>query len=418
MISLTKKPNKDDTKPDDKSGEGADKLTEKNKEVPAASAAGIESETTTEASVHTRRPLPARGNGIPGLLWTLMFLAVIMGGGYATLPLWSPFVIDFLPALERSDGRASPTDVLDARLAGMEQELAKVRESGGSIQDLEAERGRLDEQLQTLMARLNVIEGEVGDVRKMIKATENTAEMIQSSDSLERLSGRLSRLEENGETFDAIIKRLGELETAVATNGSDLEAASPKLVKAQSLVLAVSYLRETLSTSAPFTRALEAVKALGGDNPNFLGMVGELDIHAGSGIPTVKMLYLELDTAARAIAAAAPVPAPAEPIETTGEGNEPDSGLLAEALNKIKSLVTVRRVSTEPSPFAGNLIEASESIGKGDLKAAVNIIAAIDGPAAEAAKPWLNRARARLAADTAIASLHVYAISLLTTKVE
>ena len=80
---------------------------------------------------------------------------------------------------------------------------------------------------------------------------------------------------------------------------------------------------------------------------------------------------------------------------------------------RLRSLVTVRPVGgdvTGDSPEA-HLARAEARLGEGDLASAVTELEALEGPAAEAAAPWLAGARARLAADQAIEALRERALA-------
>ena len=62
---------------------------------------------------------------------------------------------------------------------------------------------------------------------------------------------------------------------------------------------------------------------------------------------------------------------------------------------------------------AARLARADARLGKGDLAGAGAELAALAGPAAEAAKPWLDRARRRLAVDAAAEKLDAAALAAL-----
>jgi hypothetical protein len=79
-------------------------------------------------------------------------------------------------------------------------------------------------------------------------------------------------------------------------------------------------------------------------------------------------------------------------------------------------LVTVRSVGAdaEGSDADARVARAEARLADGDLAGAVAEIEGLEGPAAEAAAGWLERARARLAAEQALASLQEQASDLLT----
>ena len=380
--------------------------------------------------------------GISGLLWGLLLIAMLGGGGFATQPLWMPYVVDYLPGLEKTADLEPPKNELADRLAEIEQEISRVRESGEAIADLERERGRLNDTFEGVMTRIVELEKQIDYVRGMLQATSPPSDAVDTNESLQRLSSRMNKLEESDESVNAVMERLAKLEQAMADSGSTATSSAAQLsqtmatiserigtlesgmaesvadeakaasraeqqVRAQSLVLAVGHLRESLRTSAPFASALGALKSLGEGDQDIMRGVNELAPYADTGIATMDMLRREFIAAAEAIRAAAP--------ETLAKGSS--EGMLDKALGRIKSLVSVRKAGSgsESSTVFGPADKALALLGDGDLVAAVETLGALYGPEAEAAAPWLQRARARLTAETALSRLHVFVVSLLAT---
>ncbi|MGH7085465.1 MAG: hypothetical protein ACREFN_10810, partial [Acetobacteraceae bacterium] len=72
-------------------------------------------------------------------------------------------------------------------------------------------------------------------------------------------------------------------------------------------------------------------------------------------------------------------------------------------LDQLRRLVTIRRIGGDhQAPPEAAVERAEAALAHGDLAAAVQAIAALSGPAAAAAQPWLAKARQRLAAETAL----------------
>ncbi|MBL6931557.1 MAG: hypothetical protein ISR45_01315 [Rhodospirillales bacterium] len=378
--------------------------------------------------------------GISGLLWTLLLIAMLGGGGYATLPLWSPYVVDYLPALEMGGGVEPPEDTLVNRLTEIENEIQRVRKSGEGIADLEKERNRLNTSIEGVMGRIDDLEKQIDYVRGMLQATSPPSDAVVTHESLQRLSSRMNKLEQSDETVNAVMERLAMLEQAMADSGSNASSSASQLsqtmaeisqrigslesgvetsaaseskvaartqqhLRAQTLVLAVGHLRENLRTSAPFDQALSALKSLGEEDADIMRGVNELSPYAQTGIPTLDMLRREYISAAEKIAAAAP--------EVTASGET--TGILDKAMGRIKSLVSVRKTGSQ-SPadvVKGPAESAMAQLGDGDLSGAIATLEALYGKEALAAQPWLEKARARLIAETALSRLHVFVVSLL-----
>jgi hypothetical protein len=81
-------------------------------------------------------------------------------------------------------------------------------------------------------------------------------------------------------------------------------------------------------------------------------------------------------------------------------------------------LLTIRRLDDEGDDGGGVMPEtlvmrAEESLAAGNLPAAVRSVEKLTGAPAAAAADWLEAAQNRLAADRALATLHVQAVALL-----
>jgi hypothetical protein len=375
--------------------------------------------------------------GISRSLFSLLLVVVLIGGGLATQPLWSPYVVDYLPALKNSDEQQAPEDTLANRLGEIEKEVERVRKGGEAIADLERERGQMNQSFEGVMARILELEKQIDYVRGMLQATSPPSDAVETNESLQRLSSRMNQLETSGETVNAVMERLAKLEQAMAESGSNANSSAEQLtqtmagiserigsletgaaqssagdaaasalaqkqVQAQTLVLAVGHLRETLRSSAPFAPALDALKALAHGDPDIMRGVGELAPYGKTGIATMDTLRREYLAAANAIAAAAVPPIPSEDV-------------LGDVLTTIKSLVSVRKEGALDSidASASPVTKARARLDEGDLAGAVATLSELVGPQASAAAPWLERARARLMAETALSRLHVFVVSLL-----
>jgi hypothetical protein len=407
---------------------------------PAAKTAKPAAAETSPVPEQPEKPLitsNAEETGISRSLFSLLLAAILIGGGFATQSLWAPYVVDYLPGLEKSNGLQSPEDTLSDRLGEIEKEVERVRKGGEAIADLERERGQMNQSFEGVMARILELEKQIDYVRGMLQATSPPSDAVETNESLQRLSSRMNKLETSGETVNVVMERLAKLEQAMTESGSNANSSAEQLsqtmagiserigtletgiaqssvgdaaandraqkqVQAQTLVLAVGHLRETLRSSAPFAPALDALKALGHGDPDIMRGVDELAPYSKTGIATMDSLRREYISTANAIAAAALPPAPSEDV-------------LGSALTTIKSLVSVRKegsldsIDASTSPAA----KAQARLDEGDLAGAVATLSELIGPQADAAAPWLKRARARLMAETALSRLHVFVVSLL-----
>jgi hypothetical protein len=424
-------------KQEEKADKSANKPSAKAKPAPKA-ASSSSPKTPKEPEKPLIKSYTEEGS-ISGFLWGLLFVAVLGGGGYATKPLWVPYVVNYLPQL-KSMAVDEPTEVLLMdRIDQLDEEIAQVRKSGDAIADLESERGRLNKTFEGVMARIIELEKRIDYVRGMQQATTSPSDAVSTNESLQRLSSRMNELEKSDGTVSAVMGRLSRLEQAMAESGSSASSSSEELsqimtdisqrigilesgaaqsvageasaseakqqIRAQTLVLAVGHLRETLRYSGPFVQSLGALKALGGDDPDIIRGLEELAPYAETGIQTMDMLRSDYNTVAENIRAAAPEVAFGETGKST----------LDKVLDQVTSLVSVRKMGSEypASLAAGPADTALVQLDLGDLGGAIATLSDLYGPEASAAAPWLAKAQGRLIAESTLSRLHVFVVSTL-----
>lgn len=365
---------------------------------------------------------PARGSGVSGFLWVLALSAIVIGGGYATLPLWSPYVSGLGELI--SGGAHDKAD--------LQQEIDKIKQGGDAFSDIEGERDALNKKLATLIDRMGSLEQQLGDMRKMVEATTVSGDAVDANKTLQALSGRLLKIEQSNAAVGTVMDRLNRLEQdvsdatrAAAEPSAKVTAAMGEMAKrlnsleagsenrgrqtaeqsnAQALVLAVGQLRETLRGGEPYSQALQTLLRLGGGDPQITRVANSLMSNAASGVVSLKTLTRDYAAVASDIAA----------MPTAG------GGFFAQTLNRLTSLVKVRRVDQagENSGSAGALTDkAGRALSDGDLQTAVSALQELKNPPATVLA-WTRRAKTRLAAERALASLNVYAVSLLAPAVE
>ena len=389
-------------------------------------ATAAESTTAAEARPVAAPPAKPRGT-FPAILWTVALIAVAVGAAYAARPFWLPQLAEMLLAIVE-DPRVV---AIDDRLKALEDTARARTQTNAVIQDLEAERARFTERLTVLMDRIDALESTSQSIRQRVSATVPPADVQRAEEELRELSQRLSDLERGGQKLEPLSQRVARLEEGDATAAvrqaelRELEGRSEQIKglvaglgarlddleestgagiaegRAESVVLGVGQLREALKSSAPFVNELQALRAVAGDGPGVADALELLRPHAGKGISSLEDLRARFDTVASDIARAT--------MKLEGEG------WIARVVNRLMALVTVRRAVDETTleGVEGIVARAEASLKRGDLGAAIAEVESLDGAAAETVVPWLAVARARLAAEQAMAKLHVHAISLL-----
>ena len=348
-----------------------------------------EPEQTPEAE-STAPPRPTGAARQTGL-WLIAVLVLVIAG-VALSPFWAPDLAALLPWGEKSAAPAGDYAALTARLAALERrpttapgpdpEAVKSAQSALArrIDQLEAARGAehqaetgvdaVKEELQRLEQRVATLEAQFAS--RMAGTTDDTLKMQQE----------LSRL---GKVTADLAERLPQLERQMGANGGAHSNVA-------ALLVTLLQMREAIAVARPFPAEYDAFIALAHDQPDLVAAAQPLAGPARAGIAGRTVLGRRLTELAGPIAGAKEPP--------------PAGDWPAQAWTKLRALVTIRRIdgaSQTPAEMAINSAELA--LARGDLSGAVSALDALSGPNAEAARPWLQMARERLVAETALADL-------------
>lgn len=336
-----------------------------------------------------------------GFATALSIVALLVGAAALSAPWWGPALPGWpSPAAPAATSTAAaPADpALRAQIQQLVDRVAKLEQrpaaapagNGGSAADLTALTGRIDA-LEKRPAADPAAGAAADDARKAL------------ADRLAALEQKLTAVSGNSQAAQELRSEVDSLKQQVSTVSQGLEKRQDAATAAQALVLAAGQLRASLSGGQPFQQDLQAVRAL---NIADAGVSQPLDAvapYAAKGIQTRAQLTDRFQPLAGEIVRAG----------IRGEGN----GWIDSAVGKLSTLVTVRRegggvVGTTDDAIVAR---AEAALSAGNLGKAVEELSALQGPAAQAAAPWLADAKARLAADQAVRQLNDRAIALMTT---
>jgi len=466
-----------------KPGSGGTK-TDSNQDAEASADAGTNTETTakptaaSESKPAASKPTVDSGEAVKitppeqtqakpqtsgTWLVVVFFIAVIGTGAYMSEAKWyprvAPYLAEYLPASLNIDIEDPRVAGLSSRVSGLETKTRDLADKGKTISALEAERAKLKDALDVALKRIAIVEESIGAVRDMVKSTASAEEAAAASKSLGELNARLKNLEamrQSGVASTAVaddiaarvvkleqnIPQAGNLAARVAkleNTGSQLQkadevqrnsgeklagslagveerlaqvekrsvAASASASSGSATVLMVAQLRDGVRSGAPFEKILAGLDGLAGNDPGMKAPLLMLGKHAKTGIPTLTTLRDEFASLASSIAAAA--------------NNRSGDSWFDKAVNKVSSLVTLRRIDGVGETVEAMVARAEARLKAGDLISAAKAVGGIEArskAAHQVAAPWLSRAKARLAAERALASLHVHAVSLLSPAKE
>lgn len=341
-----------------------------------------------------RHDAPRRTATIAWLALLLVLVLALVG----TAPYWAAPVASILPwgapapearpAIVALQGPSN--EALETRLAAVEQKLDKAaqtpaRDSPIHDNDAAAAIARLQATIQSQSDRLKALEDRPPPTA--VAGTDTTA--------LAQLEGELDKLEDANRKLGAALtdanQRLDRLEKA--HDGEHSEAAD------RLLLVALGELRSAVANSGPYASELGTVEALARDKPAFAARLKPLEADAATGVPSLAMLTERFRQQAVPAILRADVSAPGQ-----------NAGWGERFWRRVRSLVLVRRVDTgaadaSASPVDRTLATTETALAKGDLAAAVDAVASLDGAQAQAAAAWLAEARRRVAAETLLARL-------------
>ncbi len=241
--------------------------------------------------------------------------------------------------------------------------------------------------------------------------------------SLQEVDRRVGALEAKPTAPAAAIAEIRQQVAGLASSVADLTTrieAIDKAVHSQAagdptdiaLVLALLQIRDGVEAGRPFAAAYDALIALAGARPEIAAAAAPLAEPAKTGLPGRPVLAKRLRDLAGAIAAAK------APAITPASTDKAPPAWTDQALARLKGLVTIRRIGEPeagpPGASSAAAVTAAESaLGGGDLEGAIGALDALSDAPGEAARPWLQMAKERLAAETALQRIEALLVARL-----
>jgi len=353
---------------------------------------------------------PARTPG-PAMAPATAFLlgAAVLAGGVILAVLAREA---WLPLVDEGAGSAATDPAALARVADLETRVAALESAPAPDLPPDARR-----RLETLTTRLDGLDGLEGRLAALASADEALrrdlaaatarldAPQTLSPAAQEALGSLRDDLDGLGRTLGALESRLGALEGTLDSLSAERTAAAESAAGDLATVLAVMQLRDALAGSTPFATELETLWTLAAardDLASALDALAPLAPYADSGVPGLVALKAAFPALARAVVAA----------DQAGAGED----WLAGVRRRLSSLVTVRPLGAVAGEDAPAVVARAEALlAEDDLAGAVAELGRLSGPPAAAAADWLARARARVAAQTALVRLNAAVSARLAT---
>jgi hypothetical protein len=336
--------------------------------------------------------VPRTGRGRQGIAWLAALFALLIAG-VAASPLWAPAIMPLLPWGQRGAAPAADYAALAARLDEIEKQAGLSDRALDAVRSAEA---GLAQRLDRLEAAGPADSGLKSSVAAAQSALARLGQRLDAADARSASTAADLQATQRG------VARLDKLAAGLGDRVGVLEGRSQAEIgagrSAAALLLSLMQLRAAVETGRPFAPEYEGFAALARDHPDLVAAAGLLADTAHSGVASNAALRQGLAELAGRVATTAPPPARQKWWE--------------QALSQLRGLVTVRRIGVPESGPAAAVDQAQTAFAAGDLPAAVASLEALSGADAAAVRPWLQTARARLAAEAALGRLQ----DLLTAR--
>jgi hypothetical protein len=381
---------------------------------PSAGDPSDPADTPADKSAEKAAEKPAGKSGGAG---RLIVIVLIGGVGYATYPEWREEAVPYarmigvtLPEVPVETDPDAPAAAAPAQVApGSEaapsapaQPSTASSDSAPSSAPAAPVAGDTDavsvEAFEALAERLAAAEAEID---RLSALEAKSASPSVTAEDVSALSSRIERLEKTSEGGDAdLIARLDALTAAQTDLAGKVARGRDKQEQAGAFLLAANLLAAASSDSGGYVAELDAVETAALDQPDVAEAIGTLKGHAG-GVPSATDLRVRFPAVAAAVIDASIVGA--------------DDGVVGTVLTRIAALVTLRRTETAEGDALDAIVNRAEAAANaGDLPAAVEALAALDGDPAKVAAPWIAEAKARIAVDRAVRTLQARALATLS----
>ncbi|HEV2300017.1 MAG TPA: hypothetical protein VGR91_00480 [Stellaceae bacterium] len=378
-----------------------------------------------EAREEAAAPAPRR-RAMWVALWLALLLAIVLGGVGST-PYWAAQVTPLLPWASSASPSAAEYSRLAARIGTLEAGSRAAAAAAASVGP------QSDKAIAAAAAHLRTLDKRVTAIEAKESATPTVdpAQIAALQKELAQLAGRekqapppaaaappppaaLPKLEQQiaalearsqsrAEQLRAEIAKLKAEETRLDAMTAGLADRVPALAAElhahraaghadAALFLGLLQLREAFADGRPFPQEYKTFLTLVRDWPDLADAAKPLAEPAKTGVASRVALLRRLAELAGRIVARKPLPAK----------QDWRSRLAAE----VAALVKIRHIDEKGAPGPQASVNAAQlALAHGDLAGAVKALEPLSGPAAEAARPWLDLARQRLQAETALAHL-------------
>jgi hypothetical protein len=340
------------------------------------------------------------------VFFTLLIIAILVGLGFATKPLWPTKVYSVASTFFEAPDRRIKLSALSGRVTALEN-IQQIP----NLDELQRERERLQIKLDVTLKRVSALENSINSTKEMIKAV-NVEAGVEAAKTLKKLSNRIQKLEKeslnqraltsekDGKTIEKLAKEVAALEQKIPSPIRGNQSA-----EARALVLSIGLLRESVRAGRPFDIELAALNALVQTNQQINVLlksdINKFEKFSISGVPSLLMLRSQFAEKAGSIVQAALMPS--------------DGGWVKRTLARLAESVKWRRTDNLIGNGAEAVVSRTEwALKSGDVAKAIKELSVLNGKPGELTASWLDGARAYIIVEKALAGLQTQVVAQMT----
>jgi uroporphyrinogen-III synthase len=355
-------------------------------------------------SLSTHRPA---GGKILTVFLTLLVMAILVGVGFASKPLWPTEVYSLASLLFEEPERNIKLTVLNGRLKALE-DVQQVP----NFNELQKERKRLQAKLDVTLKRVSALENSINSTKKMVKAVGVEAG-VEAGRTLKKILGRIQKLENRNLGYQALVTKTGGKTIERLTEKViALEQKVPSFIggnrntEIRTLILSVGLLRDSVRAGRSFDSELAALKILVDINQHTKALLSDgltiFDKFAKFGVPTLHMLQSQFAEKAGSIVQVSLLPS--------------DGGWAKRTLARLAESVKWRRTDNLIGGGVEAVVARTElALKSNNIATAIKELSILKGKPAELTADWLNGARAYIIVEKALAELQTQVVTQMTT---
>jgi hypothetical protein len=326
---------------------------------------------------------------------------IVFGLLVITGPFWAPAVAPLFGGAMPASADPTLADRLtrlEAAQRDTQQKIDQAIAATPKAADATASTQQLERRIAALESKPGTSPNDINELRQQLKALENrpaaaAGDIAELRQQIKALEAKPSAAPPEMAELRQRVQQLADAQTDLANRIASLEKGEQAQTAGDptdtALLLALLQIREAIDTGRPFAAEYDALAALAKARPNVASASAPLAEPAKSGVASRAVLIERLRGLGGAITTARPKPA--------------DADWGARAWTQLRGLVTIRRIDSAGQSAPEAAVNGAErSLAAGDLAGAVKGLEGLTGPAAEAAGPWLQMARQRLAAEDAL----------------